>query len=428
MGNKQQLINYLKSNYVPGKICWKELADKYGYSSGEQVRGIWKNYRKSKNLVEAVEDSTCCRQVEGDLEKGSFKSTMVSDFEPKNEKELADLHKVDLTRYRIKNYWSKLISNGKFTSSVFCVERKLGDAVDKETLVEAVSDFFNSKVTRAPIKLSTRKTKPSKSLVFFLADEHVGASVTDGLYENKWDIEEYYGRKSYIPKIAFDEASIHGDFDKVVVCNLGDTMDGFSGQTTRGGHSLQQSMTNKEAIKTYLEVSSAVLSTLVGLGITNSVSQYNVENSNHGGLGWDAAANIALDAYMRAKYPKVWDCIGFDSIIGTVFVQDHALHLTHGKDEKYMKRNLPLHLDAKTESYLKEYLEINKFTGKNHFVKGDLHKFATEQGKYFSYTNVPSLFGSSAWVMANFGNTRPGLCYSVIENGSSSIDFKVKWF
>lgn len=429
MGNKQQLINYLKSNYVPGKICWKDLANKYGYASGEQVRGIWKNYRKSKNLsTDTPEDSNCCYYVEGDLESGSFKSTAVSDFDPKSEKELAELHKIDLNKYRIKNYWSKMTPSGKFTSSVFCVERKLGDSVDKESLIEAVSQFIENKVTRTPIKMSTKSSKNGKSLVFFLADEHVGASVTDGLYDNKWDKDEYYARKSELIKIALYQASLHGKFSEVVICNLGDTMDGYSGQTTRGGHALPQVMTNKEAIHTYLDVSSSVLGSIIDLELCNKVIQYNVENSNHGGLGWDAAANIALDAYMKAKYGKLWDSVGFEKIISTVFVQNHTLHLTHGKDEKYMKRNLPLHLDAKTESFLKEYLEINKHSGKNHFIKGDLHKFATEQGKYFSYTNVPSLFGSSAWVMANFGNTRPGLCYSVIESGSDSVDFKVKWF
>ena len=49
---------------------------------------------------------------------GEYSSEVESDFEPKSIEELAELHKIDLDRYKISTYWSKLKSNGKFTSSV----------------------------------------------------------------------------------------------------------------------------------------------------------------------------------------------------------------------------------------------------------------------------------------------------------------------
>ena len=52
-------------------------------------------------------------------EKGTIESTITLDFEPKNDIELAELHKIDLEKYIITNYWSKVLPSGKFTSSIF---------------------------------------------------------------------------------------------------------------------------------------------------------------------------------------------------------------------------------------------------------------------------------------------------------------------
>lgn len=52
-------------------------------------------------------------------EKGTIESTLVLSFEPKDDIELAKLHNIDLNKYVITNYWSKLLPSGKFTSSVF---------------------------------------------------------------------------------------------------------------------------------------------------------------------------------------------------------------------------------------------------------------------------------------------------------------------
>ncbi len=58
--------------------------------------------------------------IEISNEKGTLKSTLETSFEPRTDIELAQLHKVDLTKYKISNYWTKQKSNGKFTSSLLC--------------------------------------------------------------------------------------------------------------------------------------------------------------------------------------------------------------------------------------------------------------------------------------------------------------------
>jgi hypothetical protein len=60
-------------------------------------------------------------------EKGTIESTLIVDFEPKDDIELAALHKINLDKYIIVNYWSKLLPNGKFTSSVFSKKKEAKD-------------------------------------------------------------------------------------------------------------------------------------------------------------------------------------------------------------------------------------------------------------------------------------------------------------
>ena len=409
----------------------------------DRLRKIVKKVRKSLNLENPASQSNDAIDIiinseinsSGDSfikvnnDKGTFESTVESTFDPKDDIALAELHHIDLTKYRIASYWSKLKSNGKFTSSIFCVERKLGDALTIDEIKDALSEVIKDNTIK-PYVLPKLSNKTDKALFIFVADEHVGAAVTDGLYENKWDKSEYYKRKTAIIDVVNEQGDLHGSFDKIIYCNLGDTMDGYNAQTTRGGHILPQNMTNKEAIQTFVEVNKAIWEDIIKLKRTDTYEIYNVDNSNHGGLGFDFASNYALEMYLSHKYPE-FKVQSFDKVINTISYGKFDISLCHGKDEKYMKRNFPLHLDAKIEGYIKEYLDENNYRDKNRtnvFCKGDLHHFATEQGKFFSYNNIPSLFGSSAWVHSNFGKGKAGFCYSVVSKNSHNFGFTPYWF
>jgi len=72
------------------------------------------------------------------VEEGTLKSEVVCDFEPKNDQELAELHKVDLTKYKISSYWTKQRGT-QFTSSLHCALKKPTDYTqeDFEKFLEA---------------------------------------------------------------------------------------------------------------------------------------------------------------------------------------------------------------------------------------------------------------------------------------------------
>lgn len=117
----------------------------------EEVEGLLKELKLQTNYYHQVADSTYIPvftttsstgffgEKEVNNEKGTLKSLTESDFDPKSDLELAQLHKIDLTKYKISSYWSKLKSNGKFTSSVFCTLKKPQDYT-----VEDFSKFLST--------------------------------------------------------------------------------------------------------------------------------------------------------------------------------------------------------------------------------------------------------------------------------------------
>jgi len=433
------LENPTLNNTAIGRLYNESLSTNFDV---EKIRKIIARLRKKLDLPNGITSSNI--RSEGgtitysddqnikkvNFDKGTLESHVDSTFDPKDDVGLAELHKIDLTKYKISSYWSKLKSNGKFTSSVFCTLRKIGDSLTLDEIKEALNETLFSKKS-LPVKTITKlPNKSDKALIVWVSDEHVGAAVKDELYQNEWNKTEYFKRKSKLIEVVKEQGDLYGSFDKIIVCTLGDTMDGFNGMTTRGGHALVQNMTNKEAIKTYVDVNKVVWDGIVDLGKTDSYELYNIENSNHGGLGWDAAANLGLEMYLKTKYPS-FQVNAIEKIIGSFSYGINDFHITHGKDDIHMKKNYPLHIDPKLEGYIKEYLDENGFKEKTrpqHVVKGDLHQYASQQGRFFSYTNIPSLFGSSGWVMSNIGKGKAGFCYSVVSKGSSEFAYTPVWF
>jgi len=120
-----------------------------------------------------------------DNEKGTITSDVETTFEPKNDIELAELHKIDLTKYKISTYWSKLKSNGKFTSSVLATLRNIDKDIpkQKESLIEEIDEYFGSKKAIENYRFFTReidkdrktaKNTDGQLLEISIPDLHIG--------------------------------------------------------------------------------------------------------------------------------------------------------------------------------------------------------------------------------------------------------------
>lgn len=386
---------------------------KWGFAEGNKYKPPTKEINFHEDNIKNV-----------DLEKGTIKSTVVTDFEAHSVEELAKLHKIDLSKYKISNYWSKLRPDGKFTSSILSSLRSLGDPVSSNDILECVKDLMESYVSPAINPVAPSENN-KKAILFNIADEHIACSNDNSLFENKWDEVEYRKRKLKIIEKLAGETLKHGDFEKIIFLNLGDNMDGFNGQTTRGGHTLPQNMTNKQAIETYAKVNMEMWDYILKYFPDSEFEMYDMLNDNHS-ASWGAAATLVVNTYLQAKYPNRVKITQEEKIIGHFKYGKTNILYNHGKDEKYMKTPYPLNLNDATESKIKQWMDLNGIHYNKDentlFLKGDIHKFNWNEGKFLDYINCPSMMGSTDWIMHNFGNSKPGILTIVIDRESGDYD------
>lgn len=267
----------------------------------------------------------------------------------------------------------------------------------------------------------SRTVQGEHNLMIWLSDMHIGASVKESsIYCNKYDKAEVEARLARILNSVNLLAATY-TFKNIIVCNLGDSLDGYNKQTTRGGHALEQNMDNKEQVHAFINLMSRFMRALAENIPAAYIKYYCVGESNHDG-DFGYVTNIALASILESQgiQATVFDkFIGEFELCGTTYI------LCHGKDNKDMFKNLPLTLDVKTENFINEYIDVKGIKGNIVFVKGDLHQSATTYGRRFTYKSVSSLFGSSEWIHKNFGNTPAACDYSVVDNNSNMLDGRI---
>lgn len=416
----KKAIEYMRTKPNHKGLAPSELKRKnraYSDLTADQI-----NQCKEEVFGMIIKEPTSSNERSINKETGTISSTIELDYLPKTDEEVALLHKVDLDKYKIIQYYSKMSFSGKFRHTLNCKLKEIGDNYDPNTLKADLIKImgYDSKV-KSEGRISS-SVKSTKTLVVFCADEHVGAYVEPtALYTNDWNSTEYNKRKHKIVDKISELELTYGHFDELVYCSLGDNIDSNNGYTTRGGHQLPSNMTNTEALNTYYLVNKHMWKQIVDNKPANTYKIYNMNNSNHGGYGLDYAGNLAVKVYLETAY-KNFFITDFDKMIGSFSIYNKDIHITHGKDEQHQKRNFPYNLDAKTESYFKQYLDINGFRDPNRqqiVIKGDLHKSNYESHAFFDYINMPSLFGSSGWAMANFKMTKPGFGYMIIDKNDT---------
>jgi hypothetical protein len=251
------------------------------------------------------------------------------------------------------------------------------------------------------------------SLNIYLSDEHIGACPQDGLYESAYNEQVLWNRLYRILQEIEDLYAIFGTFKHITVFNMGDSIDGFNGQTTRGGHQLPQNLSNQEMLETHFRVHKNFLSILIDKGLGEIISYHALSNTNHGG-DIEYACHRLMEVYLNAAYPDVKTSV-VTKFMDHFVIGNRCFIVTHGKDKKEMSNGWPLDLTAKIESFVNQYIQLHKLSEYEIFVvKGDLHQSKSEQGKFFRYRNVSSMYGSSGWVMQNFGLTKPGCDYDLM--------------
>ena len=278
------------------------------------------------------------------------------------------------------------------------------------------------KVKQRDIKVNIKST--DKALIATRTDEHVGMSVTrKGLFTYEYNPKEYKKSIGKFYGSILKEHATHGQFDVIYLDQLGDAQDGFNGQTVRGGHDLQQNMTNGEVFELCLDQNIRLAESILNQGICNKIVCRLAVNDNHAG-DFGLTVALALKKFINRIYDK--EIIQIDILENFIehrYYGDHAFLLTHGKDKTHRKFGLPYVLDKKTEVYINDYINHYNIESKYvHVHKGDLHQAGYDPRPIgFDYRNFGSFGPPSNWIQHNFGPCRSSYGIQVVPKGSNEI-------
>lgn len=129
------VANHHLLSKLQSMLSWKKSKKVYAEKLGiteKEVDDLLEEIRKKEDVENEAEAGNYISALEElvvkvNNEKGTLESTIETTFEPKDDIELARLHKINLDKYKISNYWTKQKSNGKFTSSVFATLKQSKD-------------------------------------------------------------------------------------------------------------------------------------------------------------------------------------------------------------------------------------------------------------------------------------------------------------
>lgn len=192
-------------------LAWKKSRSFYAQKLEITEAELDELYRELRGKEQSPENQLVI-DFEGESKKinkdrGTLESTVISSFEPKNDEELARLHKVDLTKYKISSYWTKQRGN-KFTSSLLCTLLSPEDFSPER--FESFLKTYKSTYT-APKPSVHKQRGGSVDVEISLADVHIDKLTTtpEGIEERKMQYLEVLSNLLYstsiynINKIAF---------------------------------------------------------------------------------------------------------------------------------------------------------------------------------------------------------------------------------
>jgi hypothetical protein len=314
----------------------------------------------------------------------------------------------------VKNYWYK--------GEHFSINVNASSEVDYVQAIGAVLENYTYEKKKF---VRTKDTNNPKAIKATLSDMHVGLNPNPNnksLFGYEYNAEIFNENIDKVINSIVKEYENNGVFDLLLFDDLGDGLDGYNGLTTRGGHGLEQNMSNEEAFKTYIEGKLRLIETVIDMGVANKYHIRNVSDCNHSG-SFGAIANMAIKMILERVYEKgAVEFTILERFMEHFVYGEHTFILTHGKDSKYMFKGLPYTLNDKTISFINEYIEHYGINTKYiHLEKGDLHRIGYDRTKKFDYRNFMSFAPPSAWVQGNFGDGYSGYSIQIVPKYNGEI-------
>jgi hypothetical protein len=325
-----------------------------------------------------------------------------------------------LPRHDIKSY--KLVSHtGTPYYNILFKDNEIIEDVD---LLVSISNLL---IDVPKVKLIKRPdSKLTDRLIY--TDVHVGmdASRKDlAQYAMDWNKDELFKRVN----IMVSEVVANKTSNTIIVDELGDYMDGYNAQTTRGGHALPQNMTNEECFDSGLTAKMILVKELSKHW--EYVVFNNICEDNHAG-SFGYIVNSAFKSLCEVSFNNV-EVNNFQKFINHYFIGSHCHVITHGKDSRNLKFGFKPHLDTKQIEKIDQYLKNEKIYNKAEFIeftKGDSHQYLMDCASTddFDYFNVMAFSPSSEWVQTNFKKGRSGFVMQSIDNNKRGKVTKPFWF
>jgi len=321
-------------------------------------------------------------------DKGTLDSEIVSDFEPKNDEELAELHKVDLTKYKISSYWTKQRGD-KFTSSLHCTLKKVED-YSAEDFAKFLETYIPTKAFMAPAL--PQKGKETVDVELSIFDFHLAKKTLEGeTIEDK--VKHYIG--VVVDLIAKTKSSFNIGTIVFPISNDFFHSDNYQNQTTAG--TPQDVLTGFD--NEYEEGFALLVSVIDYLQSEAEDVEVILVQGNHDRTKSFYLAH-GLEVYFSANPKVVFDrghSVTKSTVLGATFIGFH-----HGNCKI---DQLPLLFSTGKDSFdfgAAKYREIHT---------GDKHHYMAKEIMGCRIQQMPSLSGTDRWHQDNnfVHNVRAGL-------------------
>ena len=316
----------------------------------------------------------------------------------KNQANSLGLDEKDVKHGWLKNKEASLFFKNPSFGNEFDVNK-----IDFKKLFEDVPPLAIEKLHKGELKGEFDK------LVF--TDVHVGMDASDkgrNMYPTEWNETILFERLTAMVNFTLEKQ----ESNVLYISDLGDFLDGFNGQTTRGGHSLPQNMSNQQAFDVAFMFKVRLLEALAPhykLIVFRSVC-----NDNHSG-DFAYFVNQAVKHYVETQLKNV-KIINQTSFIDWELVGNYCFVSTHGKDTHNLKHGFKPKIDPNQVNKIVGYLNSQGLLNKGYeiiFEKGDSHQylFDASSSDVFKYYNYPAFSPSSNWVATNFQLGRSGFIH-----------------
>jgi len=222
MSENQSLL-YRLEELLTHKKSKKFYAERLGISEYE-VNELMKELKEKD-----TEPTNYTGERKVNLERGTMESTIVTDYEPKDDIELAKLHKINLDKYVITNYWSKMLPSGKFTSSVFSKKKEAKD-YSPEDFARFLENYkpTNVEITKPDFQVH----KDFVNVEISIADYHLAKKTIDGDNDPSTRALRYFN----VAQSLINKVEANYDINTVVLPISNDFFhtDNYQHQTTNG--------------------------------------------------------------------------------------------------------------------------------------------------------------------------------------------------